>query len=327
MSGPFTSKQVVNIAGSVITDTDMLAEGVTNLYFTEARVRATVLTGLSTATATAILSTDTLLVALGKLQGQLNNISVTELSSINGTVAANDLTLTLFKRTLTFRNSSLTDGTPVNRTMGADITLVVPSGATLGAISNQLTRLYLIAIDNAGTVELAVANSAGGVQLNEIGLISTTAISAAADSNNVVYSTTARPNVAYRIVGAIEFTQVTAGTYATAPSLKQGAGGNALTAMDGVGYGQTVQNFTSSGRAIGTTYYNLTGKPIMLLVTLQLNAVGNAAGLTLDGQLIYGSSVPADSYVSHIGSLVPPGSSYLLTAPGGGSIHGWLEIR
>jgi hypothetical protein len=52
--------------------TDSLVEGSVNLYFTAARVLATVLTGLSTSTNSEILATDTEIVALGKLQAQLN---------------------------------------------------------------------------------------------------------------------------------------------------------------------------------------------------------------------------------------------------------------
>lgn len=51
--------------------TDALAEGSTNLYFSEHRVRNTVLTGLSLAVSTAVTAADTVLSALGKLQAQL----------------------------------------------------------------------------------------------------------------------------------------------------------------------------------------------------------------------------------------------------------------
>jgi hypothetical protein len=50
--------------------TTNLAEG-TNQYFTAARVRAVVLTGLSLATNAVISATDTVLVAFGKLQAQI----------------------------------------------------------------------------------------------------------------------------------------------------------------------------------------------------------------------------------------------------------------
>jgi hypothetical protein len=51
--------------------TDALVEGSTNLYFSENRVRNTVLTGLSLAVSTAVTAADTVLSALGKLQSQL----------------------------------------------------------------------------------------------------------------------------------------------------------------------------------------------------------------------------------------------------------------
>jgi hypothetical protein len=54
--------------------TDDVPEGVTNLYFTVARVRATVLTGLSLATNAAITAADTVLSAFGKLQKQTTDL-------------------------------------------------------------------------------------------------------------------------------------------------------------------------------------------------------------------------------------------------------------
>lgn len=51
--------------------TDSVTEGSTNLYFTTARVLATLLTGLSTATNAVIVAGDTVLQALGKLQAQI----------------------------------------------------------------------------------------------------------------------------------------------------------------------------------------------------------------------------------------------------------------
>lgn len=53
------------------SDTDGLSEGSTNLYFTAARVRSTLLTGLVAGTNAAIAATDTLLQALAKLQAQV----------------------------------------------------------------------------------------------------------------------------------------------------------------------------------------------------------------------------------------------------------------
>jgi hypothetical protein len=56
--------------GAVVLDTDDITEG-TNEYFTAARVRAVVLTGLSTATNAIISATDSVLSAFGKIQAQI----------------------------------------------------------------------------------------------------------------------------------------------------------------------------------------------------------------------------------------------------------------
>ncbi|WP_273823015.1 hypothetical protein [Pseudomonas asplenii] len=52
--------------------TDQVPEGTTNLYFTAARVRSTLLAGLGAAVNAAILASDTIMQAFAKLQGQLN---------------------------------------------------------------------------------------------------------------------------------------------------------------------------------------------------------------------------------------------------------------
>lgn len=53
--------------------TDDLTEGATNQWFTVARVRSAVLTGLSLATSAVIAATDTVLQAFGKLQAQITD--------------------------------------------------------------------------------------------------------------------------------------------------------------------------------------------------------------------------------------------------------------
>lgn len=77
-------------------NTDSLAEGATNKYFTEGRVRSTVLTGLSLLAGGAIAAADSVLVALGKLQKQISDavtaisgkqdtlVSGTNLKTVNG---------------------------------------------------------------------------------------------------------------------------------------------------------------------------------------------------------------------------------------------------
>ena len=204
--------------------------------------------------------------------------------------------------------------------MATAISVVVPSTATLGTVSAQQSKLILLALDNAGTVELAAVNIAGGNNLDETTLISTTAISAAADQTNVVYSTTARTSLPFRVVGYVESTQATAGTWATAPSTIQGQGGQALAAMSSLGYGQTWQAVT---RTAATTYYNTTGKPI--LVTVQANvAAAGVSSFTVNGLVVSVVSAGASAVQATHSVIVSSGASYSCTIS---NILVWNELR
>lgn len=78
--------------------TDTVTEGSTNLYFTNERVRNTLLTGLSLATNAAISAADSVLGALGKLQKQVTDIltnqryTFNEQSTTTCTIASADIT-------------------------------------------------------------------------------------------------------------------------------------------------------------------------------------------------------------------------------------------
>lgn len=159
-------------------------------------------------------------------------INISKIQPVDASVAANALTLTLNKTTLDFRDATLGSGIVNTRDIPAAISLVIPSGATLGTVNGLENTLAVVTIDTAGILELAVVNLAGGNDLSETGIISTTAIDATADLDNVFYSDTARANVPYRVVGFAKSTQAVAGTWATAPSLVQGAGGNALSSLE-----------------------------------------------------------------------------------------------
>jgi hypothetical protein len=157
---------------------------------------------------------------------QLTNIGK-QLQPISASVAANALTISASALSLDFRSTTLGDGT-VTRVSGTPSNLVISSGSTLGTLSGVASTIAVLAMNNAGTIELAAVNLNGGANtLTESGVISTTAEggAGAADSASVIYSTTARTSVAYRVVGYVTSTQATAGTWATAPSVIQGAGG------------------------------------------------------------------------------------------------------
>lgn len=233
--------------------------------------------------------------------------------NVSATVATNALTIGVAAPlAFDFRSATLGSGTP-NTVIGTPANLVVPAGATLGTTNAVPSRLLVAVMNNAGVLELAVSNIAGGLPADETGLMSTTAISAGATAANVWYSNTGRANLPYRIIGFIDSTQATAGQWATAPSTVQGAGGNALTALSSIGYGQVWQSVT---RISGTVYYNTTGKPRHVKffgsssTTSAVNLAVSVGGVSLPPTSFYSNG---PGYTSSYDIIVPPGMAYSCT--------------
>jgi len=247
--------------------------------------------------------------------------------SISASVAANALTISASPLSLDFRSTTLGSGT-ITTVAGTPANLVISSGSTLGTVSGQQSKIVVLAMNNAGTIELAAVNISGGNQLDETNLISTTAEggAGAADSANVIYSTTARSNLAYRVIGFIQSTQTTAGTWATAPSTIQGSGGQALNDMGSIGYGQV---WGTVSRAFATTYYNTTGKPISVAITVQAASAGaNTWSITVGGVTLpqVGGNSSASLY-QLVTVIVPAGAAYSFNNSSNSLITACAELR
>lgn len=81
------SVQTVNgQQGVVVLTSDNIAEGSSNLYFLASRVLASILTGLSVAVSTVVTASDTVLVAIGKLQAQVTLRAPIASPTFTGTV-------------------------------------------------------------------------------------------------------------------------------------------------------------------------------------------------------------------------------------------------
>lgn len=254
-------------------------------------------------------------------------VAAGRIKSIDYTLAGNALTLKLNPSTLSFRSTTLTSGAPVSVSNAAQITTTISSGSTGGTVSAVQSDIVLLAINNAGTMELAWTNLAGGLNLDETNLITTVAEggAGAADSATVIYSTTARTGVAYKVVGIFRSTQTTAGTWAQAPTLVQGVGGQALAALSSLGYGQI---YASPSRVLGTTYYNTSGKPRMVTVS----AITSAATFFSTSVIIGGVPLPTDvthsnssGFVKVTNFIVPPGMSYVVTMSSA-TLQSWVEL-
>lgn len=152
---------------------------------------------------------------------------------------------------------------------------------------------------------------------NIITAVASTALTGSAGTG--VYTTAAVTASPFRVVGYIESTQATAGTWATAPSTIQGQGGQALAAMSSLGYGQTWQELTAS-RAAGTTYYNTTGKPIMVSISETSNSPQT---ITVNGVMVVRAQYCTTSAVSgQLSTIVPPSASYVVS-----NMSNWAELR
>ena len=249
-----------------------------------------------------------------------------QIYSVTASVASSALTVTLNPCALDFRATPLTSGTVNTRTVGSAISVVVSSGSTLGTVSAQQSRIVVLALDNAGTIELAVVNISGGNNLDETTLISTTAEggAGAADSANVIYSTTARTSLPFRVVGYVESTQATAGTWATAPSTIQGYGGQALAAMSSLGYSQTWQDVSGS-RAVSTTYYNTTGRPIFVEICHSSTTISTFV-LNVNSLAIV-TAYSNTNGNGNLGAVIPPGGVYSITPNNTAVLVSWFELR
>lgn len=117
-----------------------------------------------------------------------------------------------------------TDGTFEVLEVTAALSLTLSSGSTLGAVDTEPFRLWVTLFNDAGTVRLGAVKCAltDGVRglfdnLSE----SSTAEGGAggADTAGVIYTGTAVTSKTMRVLGYLEYTLTTAGTWDTAPSL------------------------------------------------------------------------------------------------------------
>ena len=158
------------------------------------------------------------------------------------------------------RSATVASGLYNRRTITSALSLVISSGSTLGQVNSQASRIWVYLIDNAGTLELAASHA----YYKESAVVTTVAEggAGAADSATDIYSTTARSNVPLRLIGYLDNTQATAGTWATAPSTVQLLPSNNWIAP-------TVQRFTSGSG----TYYTPAG-----VKYIRVTCVGGGGG-------------------------------------------------
>lgn len=247
----------------------------------------------------------------------VRNAYISKLRPFSAALSSNTLVNTLAPSIFEFRPTSLNSGS-YNTVNTGTLTITVPTAASLGLTTLVQGRLAILVAYNAGTPVLCISNLSGGLLLDETNLISPTTISAGATSPTVIYSASAvAANSPYRVVGFVDVIW-TSGTGFTTLAQFQGLGGQALTSMSSIGYGQTWQDVTGS-RALATTYTNTTGRPIQIFVTGNFDA----GTLTLNGVAI---SFNDGTSFTFINVIIPPNQTYRITG-GSTAITSWSELR
>lgn len=106
----------------------------------------------------------------------------------------------------------------------AAASVVVPSGATLGTSNSTAFRIWVVAFNNGGIIQLGVINCLSGMDiypLQDDRIASSTTIGTGSDSAHVFYTTSGVASKAFRVLGYLDYGSGlgTAGAYASAPTL------------------------------------------------------------------------------------------------------------
>lgn len=203
---------------------------------------------------------------------------------VNGTLAASvgSSALTIAVKTLAgtdpsasdpvyfvFRNATAATGNFVVRTVTAALSIVVPSGSSLGTVNGIPFRIWVTAIDDGGTVRLGVLNaraSGGLVALPEYSLsqeVRPLASPGNTSGAGIVYSTHSTATVTTPIASPGQVNWTSHGLLVNTPVIFTVSGGSLPTGITAVQvyYVKTVTNANSFTIAAtpGGTAINFTG--------------------------------------------------------------------
>lgn len=154
-----------------------------------------------------------------------------------------------------FRSTTNTSGAYTQVLVTAATSVTVPSGATLGCSSGSNCYGWVHAINNAGTVELAVTT----LWYDEGTTGTSVTISGAADDSGF-YSTTGRSNIAYKPIARFGYITAPNGTYSAVPDTL--SSGRTVISQAPTVY-QAVTSSTFTGITSGD-WANMTGNSLVL---------------------------------------------------------------
>ena len=230
-----------------------------------------------------------------------------QLLPITASVGGSALTINLASINLDFRSPALTNGA-TTRIASGSLSITVPSTATLGSVSGTPMRVGVAVAYNSGTPVLCVVNGT----VDESALYSPTTISTGANSIGTAYSASAvSASSPMRLIGYVDVPNTTAGTYAAITQV-QGYGGTLSPASLGVG-----QTWQSASVVSGTTYYNTTGRPIIINLVSSHGTTNSYTVCTINGFAVNGFGDLGTTGASASSWVIPAGASYVFSASSG----------
>lgn len=212
-----------------------------------------------------------------------------------------------------FRNVTATvGGYSIVQSTSATV-LNIPEFATLGQTSAVNQYVWVYAINNSGTIELAVS----GVNVfPDNSIQTTTAISSSSTSGSVLYSASSRTSVQIRLIGRILINQATAGVWSSSPL-------DIITNPSASKVETDWSSFTASGswntNCTYTGLYKRVGDSMMLQYFISLSGAPNStslsfnmpSGFTIDRTKLSGNNV-GSSFGGSGGNLLAAGNPCLI---------------
>jgi hypothetical protein len=161
----------------------------------------------------------------------------------------------------------------------AALSITVPSGATLGTVNGYANRIWVGVFNNGGTAVLGVYNSINApntssptiLPWDETSPANGTGVTSSSTSAQLWYTASTLSSKVLRILGYVESTQSTAGTWATSPSKVQMFGPGVKRPGDTV---QEVANFVSAtASTTSATFVALTGENVSIIPQSAANVI------------------------------------------------------
>jgi hypothetical protein len=201
--------------------------------------------------------------------------------------------------------------------------LLIRTSDTLGTVSTQAAQIQVVELYNAGTPVIGVVNGTIDETIPYASASVPLSGAACVTAGQIYTATgvTVAGGSPVRVIG--QFTATITGANWGSCSPVSGV----ILGQNSLGYGQTWQVLTvGTTRVAGTTYYNTTGKPIVVSISTSSGTSGGC-NITVNGVLAARAFDNSGQVGTFTSAVIPPGASYVCALTGsGGSFYNWSEL-